>query len=460
LKYLDQLHGFIIRHGLESHRTLNFKLQRSYSSLGHVEKSVVLFNHTRNRDIYLYSSLIHGHAINGLLGDALRFYVQMLGEYIEANAFTISGVLKACSTLESGAALHCHAYKFGFQTNAYVTASLVDVYARGGNVVSARMIFDRMEERDVVSWNVMIDGYAQHGRPSEALILFRNMLKSRFRPNEATMVAALSACGQVGSLESGKWIHSYLGSTSCSGNAQLATALIDMYCKCGSIHDARKVFDGIRNKDVVCYNAMMGGYSLHGQGEEALNLFNQMLETGLRPTDITFISVLNACAHSGFISEGQALFSSMKDDHGIRPKVEHYGCMVHLLGKNGKLNQAWDMVMNMDTDPDSVVWVTLLDSCRLHKNVAMAEKVTEYLKHHRIAVADDPGMHVLLSGIYAAAGMSDDVAETRAKMKRAGLRKQPGCSCIDVNGVVEEFVAGDVKHPMSREIYETLDSIN
>lgn len=486
IKHLRQIHALLIRRGLESCPVLNFKLQHSYSSLGHVEDSVTLFNLTQNPNVFVYTAIIRGHTINGLHEQALDFYVQMLTENIEPNAFTLSTILKAC-TMETGKSLHSHTIKFGLHLDNYVGTALMDIYARGGHVVlarrlfdsmaernlvtlttmisgyarngnvdEARALFDGMEERDVVSWNVMIDGYAQHGRPNEALILFRQMMKAKLKPNEATMVAVLSACGQVGALESGQWIHSYLGYRATL-NRQVGTALIDMYSKCGSLEDARKVFDGIKDKDVVVYNAMIGGYAIHGFSQDAMKLFKEMFQVRLHPTDITFIGILSACAHAGLISEGWDLFNAMKDEYGIQPKVEHYGCMVNLLGRAGHLEEAYDLVKSMSIDADPVLWGTLLGACRLHRNTALGEKIVQFLLGCGLA---NSGTYVLLSNIYAAAGNWDGVARIRALMKQSGVQKERGCSSVEVNNKVHEFLAGDMKHPKSKEIYAMLERMN
>lgn len=487
VKHLSEIHAFLVRHGLETHPVLNFKLQRSYSSLGYVQHSVALFSRTENTDVYFYTAIIRGHAINGLHEQALRFYVQMLTEKVEPNAFTLSTVLKAC-TFEAGKVLHSHAHKLGFESDTYVRTALVDIYGRGNDIASARrlfktmperslvsltammtgyakngdidearVLFDGMEERDVVSWNVMIDGYAQRGRPNEALVLFRQMLKARFKPNEATMLAVLSACGQVGALESGQWIHSYLRYSSTYVNAKVGSALIDMYSKCGSLEDAKLVFDGIKDKDAVLYNAMIGGYAIHGFTQEALKLFDEMSQVGLYPTDITFIGILSACAHSGLVSEGWSLFNLMKDQYALQPKIEHYGCMVNLLGRAGKLDEAYDLIKSISSEADHVLWGTLLGACRLHKNVTLGEKIAEFLLERGL---ENSGTYVLLSNIYAAAGDWDGVARMRAMMKQSGVQKEPGCSSVEVNNEVHEFLAGDMKHPKSKEIYSMLEKMN
>ncbi|KAL3537176.1 hypothetical protein ACH5RR_000542 [Cinchona calisaya] len=487
IKHILEIHAFIIRHGFQNHPVLNFKLQRSYSSLGYLQQSVNLFERTDNPNIFLYTTIIHNHAINNLHDKALDYYIQMLRENVEPNAFTFSAILKGCP-FNFGQALHCQALKFRFDFDAYVRTALVDIYARSGDVVSARKLFDtmperslvsltamitgyakngdvdearalfnEMDQRDVVCWNVMIDGYSQHGRPNEALILFRQMLSAKVKPNEITMLAILSACGQLGALESAQWVHSYLENNGIPINIHVGTALVDMYSKCGSLEDARMVFDRMKFKDVVSWNSMIVGYAMHGFSREALGLFNDMRRTGLEPTDITFIGILNACAHAGLVSEGWGFFHSMKNEFGIEQKVEHYGCMVNLLGRAGHLEDAYQLVKNMKIDSDPVLWGTLLAACRLHGNLNLAEEIVGFLVEHNLA---NSGTFVLLSNIYAATGNWDGVARVRSMMKESGVQKEPGCSSIEVNNKVHEFLAGDMKHPKSKEIYMMLEEMS
>ncbi|KAG6768138.1 hypothetical protein NC652_018930 [Populus alba x Populus x berolinensis] len=487
LNHLNQVHAFLYRHNLHDHPILNFKLQRSYSSLGHLNRTLALFNKTQNPNVFFYTSIIHAHTIHNLHHLALLFYVQMLSQNVFPNAFTFSSILKSCP-IEPAKLLHGQAIKFGFDAELYVRTCLVDVYARGGDVVCARTLFDAMpekslvsltamitcyakygmidearvlfdglEERDAICWNVMIDGYAQHGLPNEGLLLFRQMLNAKVRPNEVTVLAVLSACGQTGALETGRWVHSYIENNGIGINVRVGTSLIDMYSKCGSLEDARLVFERISNKDVVAWNSMLVGYAMHGFSQDALRLFKEMCMIGYRPTDITFIGVLNACGHAGLVSEGWKFFYSMKDEHGIEPKVEHYGCMVNLLGRAGYLEEAYELVKNMEIEQDPVLWGTLLGACRLHGNIALGEQIAEYLVSQNLA---NSGTYVLLSNIYAAAGNWEGVARVRTLMKESGFEKEPGCSSIEVNNKVHEFLAGDLRHPKSKEIYEMLEEIN
>ncbi|XP_070015818.1 pentatricopeptide repeat-containing protein ELI1, chloroplastic isoform X2 [Nicotiana sylvestris] len=458
IRQLLQIHAFLIRQSLESDPILNFKLQKSYSSLGHLKHSVSVFKHT-HPTVFSYSAIIHSHVINDLYEQAFVLYIQMLTQNIEPNAFTFSSILKA-SPLESGKALHSQALKLGYESDTYVRTALVDVYARGGDIVSAcklfdtmlerslvslttmitgyaknghvqeaRVLFDGMEEKDVVCWNAMIDGYSQHGRPNEALVLFRRMLMSKVKPNELTVVAALSACAQVGVLESGRWIHAYVKSNRIQLNKHVGTALIDMYSKSGSLEDARMVFDQMRDKDVVTWNSMIVGYAMHGFSLETLQLFNEMWWD----------------------------YFHLMEKYRIKPKIEHYGCMASLLGRAGQLEEAYEFVKSMKIDSDPILWGTLLSACRIHGNIRLAEKMMEFLVQQDLATS---GTYVLLSNIYAAAGNWDGVAKVRALMKSSGVDKEPGCSSIEVNNKVHEFLAGDMKHPKSKEIYTMLEEMN
>ncbi|KAG6646744.1 hypothetical protein I3843_07G028900 [Carya illinoinensis] len=487
INHLLQVHAVLLRHGLHHHPVLNFKLQRAYSSIGRLDYSLALFERTRNRNVFFWTSIVHGHAQRGLHDQALFYYAQMLIHDVEPNCFTFSSLLKSCP-IEPGKALHSQTIRLGFDSDSYVRTGLVDVYARGGDLVSAqqlfdtmpekslvsltamitcyakhgeldkaRLLFEDMEDRDVVCWNAIIDGYAQNGMPNEALLLFRQMLAARVKPNEVTVLASLSACGQLGALESGRWLHSYIENNRIDINVRVGTALVDMYSKCGSLEDGRLVFDRIKDKDVVAWNSMIVGYAMHGFSRDALRLFREMCAVGHHPSDITFIALLSACSHAGLISEGWRFFYSMKDEYGIEPKIEHYGCMVNLLGRAGHLKEAYLLVKGMKIEPDPVLWGTLLGACRLHGNIALGEEIAEYLVGKNLA---NSGTYVLLSNIYAATGNWEGVARVRTLMKLGGVEKEPGCSSIEVNNMVHEFLAGDRRHPKSKEIYMMLEEIN
>ncbi|CAI9261285.1 unnamed protein product [Lactuca saligna] len=487
---LLQIHAAVIRHGFHNHPVLNFKLQRSYSSFGRLDSSLALFTHTHDPNVFFYTSIIHAHAADNLHMRGIQLYIQMMSQDVEPNEFTFSALLKGCP-LEPGKLLHPHVIKLGFDCNMHVRTALVDVYSRGGDLVSARQLFDTMPERSLVSltsmitgyakhgdlinarslfdtiadkdavcWNVMIGGYAKYGKPTDAITLFRKMLQTKMNPNQVTFVAVLSACGQIGALESGRWIHSYIQNNGIQINIHLGTALIDMYTKCGSLEDALNIFNNLKNKDVITYNAMISGYSMHGYHQEALLLFQDMHKNHKQPTAISFIGILNSCAHSGLVSIGKGIFLSMETKHKIKPTIEHYGCVINLLGRAGFLNHAYTLTNNMNINnikPDPIIFGTLLDSCTLHKNIELAEKIVKFLIDHNLA---NSGTYILLSNLYASASNWAGVARMRALMKEHGVQKEPGCSSIEVNNKVHEFVAGDMKHPKSEEIYGMVEEVN
>ncbi|KAK1322856.1 Pentatricopeptide repeat-containing protein [Acorus calamus] len=485
---LLEIHAAALRAGIHSHPIVNFKLQRTYASLGRLDRSLSLFfSLTDSPNVYLWTSLIHSHASRALHSQALSLFSLMLSSGVTPNAHTYSSILNSCP-LNQGRAVHSHVVKSSLANDPYVRTTLLDMYARAGDTESAshlfetmtdrtlvtstamitchakngsvddaRRVFDSTIDRDVVCWNAMIDGYTQHGRPNEALSLFRDMLSSKIRFNEVSVLSVASACAQLGALESGRWIHAYAKSNGIDvGEAQVGTALVDMYCKCGSLEDARLVFDGIGNKDVVAWNSMIVGYAVNGLSREALRLFSDMTELKLRPTDITFIGVLSACGHAGLVDEGRRLFRSMKEDYAIEPKIEHYGCLIDVLGRAGHVEEAYELVKSMSIEPDQVLWGTLLGACKLHGNASLGEEIAEFLVANGLA---NSGTYTLLSNIYASKGDWKNVARARALMKEHKVQKEPGCSSIEVDGRVYEFLMGDLGHPKSGDIYAMLEEL-
>lgn len=335
--------------------------------------------------------------------------------------------------------------------NASVKAGLVDI---------ARKLFDEMPERNVISWSCMINGYGRCGEYKEALALFREMQKvevNGVKPNEYTMSSVLLACGRLGALEHGKWVHAYIGKCGMEVDVVLGTSLIDMYAKCGSIERAKWVFDNMGpNKDVMAWSAMISGSAMHGHAEECLELFAKMTDYGVRPNAITFLGVLCACVHGGLVSEGQEYFRRMSEDFGITPLIQHYGCMVDLYGRAGLIKEACVLVKSMPMEPDVLVWGALLSGSRMHGDIETCEIALKKL------IELDPtnsGAYVLLSNVYAKRGRWADVRHVRDLMEARGIKKVPGCSLVELAGVLHEFLVGDDSHPETREIYKMLDEI-
>lgn len=240
-------------------------------------------------------------------------------------------------------------------------------------------------------------------------------------------------------------------------NVFVGTSVIDMYCKCGRVGMARKAFNRMKEKNIKSWTAMLAGYGMHGQAREALEVFDEMQNAGVKPNYITFVSVLAACSHAGLVKEGWHWFNAMTAKFNIIPGVEHYGCMVDLLGRAGHLNEAYDLIKGMKVNPDFIVWGALLGACRIHKNVELGEISA------RMLFELDPkncGYYVLLSNIYADAGRWDDVDRLRVMMKKRGLVKPPGYSLVELKGQIHVFLVGDKEHPRHEEIYVYLETLS
>ncbi|KAI7754303.1 hypothetical protein M8C21_024819, partial [Ambrosia artemisiifolia] len=318
--------------------------------------------------------------------------------------------------------------------------AVVNGYVKVGDVKVARQLFDEMPERNSVSWSAMINGYVQVGLFKEGLDLFNEMLGCGFEANHSSVVGALSACGFLGALDQGRWIHAYVDRKGMELDGVLGTALVDMYAKCGCIELAYRVFEQMPVRDVFAFTSLISGMANHGESARAIALLSRMEREGVKPNEITFICVLNACSRMGLVKEGLRVFESMTVVHGIKPSVQHYGCLVDLLGGAGMLEQAKKVVAEMPMEPDSYVLGALLNACRVHGNVELGSEMVEGLTERGL---DRSGVHVLLSNIYASVNQWGYVENVRKRMEDKQVKKDPGCSLIEVDGVACEFVAGN-----------------
>eukprot|EP01018_Ginkgo_biloba_P026783 Gb_12573 [translate_table: standard] len=447
------MHDFILRNSCESDVFVRTALIDMYTKCGNIETARELFDKMSNRNVVSWNAMIAGYAQNGHANEALTLFYQMQLQEEIPDSVTIVSVLHACTRsgdLQQGRSVHNYIIQRGFESDIYVGNSLLAMYAKCGRVDVTRQLFDKMSKRNVVSWNAMIAGYTQNGHDNEALILFHQMPMVEMTPDLATILSVLLGCANLAALQQGKWIHGYIIRSGFESDICVENSLIDMYAKCGNIQIARQLFDKMTERDVVSWNAMIESYGMHGCGEDVLTLFSQMQQTGIRPDDITFIYVLSACSHAGLIKEGWQYFDYMTQNYGITPCMEHYACMVELLGRAGHLDEAQDFIEKMPLEPGASVWGGLLGACRIHSNIKLGKCVADHLfnlqpEHH--------GYYVLLSNIYAAAGRWDDVANVRTMMKDRGLKKPPGCSLIEVNNRVHAFLVGDKSHPQTEEIY-------
>ncbi|XXG80758.1 hypothetical protein AAC387_Pa09g1547 [Persea americana] len=429
---------------------------------GEIEVARLLFEDMpMRRNVVCWTALINGFGREGMIVEMLSLFLRMLvsGDDVRPNSATIVCLLSACSAAsnsELGRWVSVFVDVNAMPLDIILVTALIDMHSKCGDLSKAKELFNRIPNKNLVSWNAMITGYVQCGLPEEAIRLFNQMQVDSVKPNEITMVNILTACASLGALDLGREVHLQVGRSGLKLNVIVATALVDMYSKCGSINDACLVFVKMSKKDVVLWNAMILGLAIHGNGRDSLSVFYQMESEGTRPNDATFIGILSACTHAGLVEEGRFYFQHSLKKHGLSPKLEHYACMVDLLGRAGHLDEAFALVRSMSVTPDSIIWGILLNACSIHQNVRLADEVGKF-----VLLEKDPnlGCCILLSNIYAAAGWWGDVARVRRLMKEKGMRKPSGCSWIEVDGVVHRFLVEDTTHRETPELYEMLGRV-
>ncbi|OVA20176.1 Pentatricopeptide repeat [Macleaya cordata] len=446
-----QIHGLSLKIGFESDLYVQSSMVSLYSKCFDIVSAQRLFDRMEDKDLVSWNSLIDGYVRCGEVEHAQKLFDEMPEKDSFSWTVLIDGYSK-CGKLEIAREI------FDRMPNRNLVSwnVMINGYMKSGDFVSARQLFDSMPTKNIITWNSIVAGYELNGRYMEALEVFENMLKVGPKPNYATLVSVLSAVSGLSLLDKGRWINSYLDRNGFKLDGVLGTSLIEMYSKCGSIDSAFVVFRAIAQRKLGHWTAMIVGLGMHGMADQALELFNDMQRIQMKPNPITFIGLLNACSHAGMVNEGRQIFKLMKNEYRIEPTIEHYGCLVDLLCRAGYLEEAKNVIETMHIRPNAVIWMSLLSGCRNHGNIEIGECAAE----HVIKMAPKTiGCYVLLSNIYAAAGRWNKVSEVREMMKKLGVRKDPGCSLIEHNGVFHEFVVADRSHPQKEEIYSKLSEM-
>ncbi|MQL86327.1 hypothetical protein Taro_018847 [Colocasia esculenta] len=439
----EQIHARVEKTGYALQEFVQSALIHMYGICGKMDIARKLFDGIDKKGLIAWNAMFAGYSKNGACGEVVDLFHRMLESGVPFDDVTLISVLPACGrvgALDLGEWIDGYVEANGMKHNINLITSLVDMYAKCGRVGRARSLFDGMPQKDVVAWSAMISGYTQSSRCREALALFHEMQVADVEPNEVTMVSVLSACAILGALETGKWIHSFTRRKRLALTVNLGTALVDLYAKCGCIDTAIDAFAVMPRKNVLTWTALIQGLASNGRGKEALDLFSSMLEAKTQPNEVTFIALLSACGHAGLVDEGRRIFASMDRDYGVKPKIDHYGCMADILGRAGLLCEAHQFIKSMPIEPNAIVWRALLASCKVHKNVEVGE---ESLKQIVRLGASHSGDYILMSNIYASMGRVEDALRIRAQIRERGTEKIPGCSLIEVGGVVHEFFADD-----------------
>ncbi|RZR93892.1 hypothetical protein BHM03_00022473 [Ensete ventricosum] len=431
-----------------------------YSKAGDVLEARRLFDNMTKRTSASWNSMISCYAHSGNFAEALTLFERMLKEKARPNEITVVTLLSICAKLgdlKTGLKIKCLIGDMGLTKDLIVRTAVLEMYVKCGAVDEARREFDGMVHRDVVAWSAMIAGYAQNGRPDEALELFESMKAENCKPNEVTLVSVLSASAQLGSVEFGLHIGSYIESQELASGVYVGSALVDMYSKCGNIGGARRVFSEMKQRDVITWNSMIAGLAFNGFAQEAFDLYHRMRDQHFKPTDVTFVGLLTACTHAGRVEQGLAFFRSMKPEHGIAPKVEHCACIVDLFCRSGRLEDAYKFICEMETEPNVVIWGTLLSACRIHSDVELAEVAVKKLV---VLEPNNSSNYVLLSNIYANAGRWEEARKMRDLMRSKNVQKLYAYSWIELEGAVHKFLVEDTSHPSCDEIYKVVDGLS
>ncbi|PON97130.1 Pentatricopeptide repeat [Trema orientale] len=425
-----QTHALIIQMGYEANLFLNSGLVDLYSKCDAILDARRVFCGMKRHDQVSWTSIISGFSKNGHGREAIRMFRQMLSTQVRPNSFTYVGAISACSELkeglEQGSLLHAHVIKLGFNDNNFVASSLVDCYSKWGEMDRAKLVFDEIIERDGILLSSMISAYSKNLYGDEALMLFMEMRKMSFSPNDHTLTSVLNACGSLSVLLEGKQVHSLVTKMGSQSNVFVASALIDMYSKCGGIDEARRVFDHTLEKNTVLWTSMIMGYAQSGRGSEALQLFDHLVtEAGFKPDHICFTAVLTACNHAGFLERGIEYFNKMIKDYELVPELDQYACLVDLYARNGHLRKAKELMEKMPCSPNYVMWSSFLGFCKVYGEVELGRVAAKELIEMEPCNA---APFVTLAHIYARAGLWTEVAEVRKLMQQKEIRKSSGWS--------------------------------
>lgn len=453
------VHEQLISSGISPDVVLGNTLIDMYAKCGSLEEARKIFDELPNQSMASWGAMISGYADSGEGELALEMYERMLEVGVKPNEIIHACVLKACGSIKAlaqGRAIHDQMVATGIESNLVVGITLVDMYAKCGSLEEARTVFENLSNQHLVVWGAMIEGYAQHEYGLCALELFERMQQEGIMPNKVIFLSALKACGTVGAITQGSLIHCQIIRSGLESDVAIGSTLVDAYAKCGRLEEAKRVFNGLQDRNVVSWGAMVAAYSRYGNCKLVENCLLDMHQLGLKPGRVIYISVLAACSHAGLLEEGSHYFKSMREDHGITPSIEHYNCMVDLLGRLGHLSEAEVLLQTMPIPPDIIGWTSLLTSCRTYGNVELGRQCFDKVIQYDPARAAG---YVLMSNIYADAHMWEDADKINKMRKYARAAKKPGKAWIEVNGKVEEFTAGCKSHSKNAEIYAKLKSL-
>ncbi|CAK7329083.1 unnamed protein product [Dovyalis caffra] len=450
------VHGLVIHRGFNCDLFVENSLIDMYSKCNDSGSAFKVFNEMSRRNNVSWNSMLSGFVLNENYLEALSLISSMKKEGVEADGVTLVNILQICKYFVLPfhcKSVHCVIIRKGIEANELLLSMLIHAYAKCNLVELAWEVFVRMKRRDVVSWSTMIAGFAHCGKPDEAIAVYQEMNKELEKPNSITIVNLLEACSVSAELKRSKWAHGIAIRRGFASEVIVGTAIVDMYSKCGEIDASRKAFDQIPSKNIVTWSAMIAAYGMNGLAHEALALFAEMKQHGLKPIPVTTLSLLAACSHGGLVEEGLSLFISMVQEHGFEPGFEHYSCLVDMLGRAGKLDAATEVIKMM---PDNLkhggasIWGSLLSACRSYGQTELCkEAISRVLELEPLNSAG----YLVASRMYASDGLWEDAARMRVLAKEKGVKVFAGYSLVHIDDKACRFVAGDESHPQIDEIH-------
>lgn len=430
-----------------------------YSKCRLMKDAIIVYHLMPEKNLVATNALISGLSQSGEKREALTLFQKMHQQRMEFNHATLLAVLSSISDLETTIIckqVHALIVKSGYQADNFIMNRLVDSYGKCSQVYDSARVFEECPTVDLPSYTSIMTTYAQSGRGEEALKLYLKLLEMDMKPDSFVCSSLLNACANLSAYEQGKQIHVHVLKMGFMSDVFAGNSLVNMYAKCGSIEDANNAFSEVAERSVVSWSALIGGLAQHGQGKEAINLFNNMLKDGVAPNHVTLVSVLSACNHAGLVDEAQWYFETMAEQFGIKRTQEHYACMIDVLGRAGRLDEAMDLVNSMPFETSGAIWGALLGAARIHKNVELGQLAAEMLY---ALEPEKSGTHVLLANIYASAGLWENVVKVRRFMKDRKVKKEPGMSWMEVKDTIHTFIVGDRSHPRTEDVYLKLEEL-
>ncbi|XP_019435408.1 PREDICTED: pentatricopeptide repeat-containing protein At4g35130, chloroplastic [Lupinus angustifolius] len=456
-----EIHCFALKSGFALDVMVQTSLVDTYCKCGMLSYAERVFDRIYLRNVVAWNAMIGGYTLNGQPLQAFSSLKKMLkDDNLDVDNVTLINLLPSCAQLGAvlqGKSVHGLAIRKGFLPHPVLETSLLDMYGEFGILKFAELIFNQMVDKNLITWNAMIALYVQNGWNEKALKLFEELLSGYLKPDTVTISSILPAYAKLASLRECRQIHGYVMKLNYHSNLFVSNSLIHMYASSGDLVTARTLFDQMSSRDIISWNTIIMAYAIHGMGRMSMELFSEMKERGFQPNGSTFVSLLTSSSNSGMVNEGWAYYNLMKQDYGIEPQIEHYGCMLDLIGRTGNLDQAMSFIEEMPLLPTARIWGSLLNACRNKGNIELAELAAERIMSIR---HDNTGCYVLLCNLYAEAGRWENSEHIKSIMKKAGIEKTLACSTVQTKFRLHRFFNQDRSHIESDMIYNVLGIIS